>query len=121
MLFLQVNRQEPITDIKYLSFDVSDNSKWEHLLTGEPTELRVDCPIPDDIDNLTADEDLAKEKHLDMPTSWVQQLRIGYTGLREMFFELSFYIYHLLLTFAIRIRRTISERRQNHSLQARHL
>lgn len=82
---LKINRQEPITDIVNISFDVGDTEKWEHLLPGEPTHLRVDCPIPDDIDGLTKEEELSKEKHLDMPASWVQQLHINHTGRDTIF------------------------------------
>lgn len=62
-------------------FNFVDTLAWEHLLTGEPTEQQVDCPIPDDIDGLTPEEDILKEKHLDMPTSWVRQLHLGLRGM----------------------------------------
>lgn len=76
-----MNLQEPITDIPNISFNVGDNTKWEHLLPGEPTELRVDFPIPDDVEGLTKEEELGMEKHLDMPASWVQPLHISHTGM----------------------------------------
>lgn len=110
---LKINRQEPITDIVNISFDVGDTEKWEHLLPGEPTHLRVDCPIPDDIDGLTKEEELSKEKHLDMPAIWVQQLHINHTGRYTIF--LCVYNYSML---SDRFRRALPQRRQDHPLQA---
>lgn len=77
---LQVNLQEPITNIADMKFKLADTGAWEHLLPGEPAEQRVACPLPDDVDKLTYAEELASEKHLTMPTSWVNQLNISWRG-----------------------------------------
>lgn len=61
-------------------FDMNDTEAWEHMLPAEPVELRIECPMPDDMEALTFEEQMGKEKHLDMPTSWVHQPHIGNGG-----------------------------------------
>lgn len=63
-----------------MKWDFQNNEDWEHLLPGEPTELRVRPRLPDDEDSQTREEELLEEKHLDMPPTWVQQLHIGNPG-----------------------------------------
>ena len=63
-----------------MSWNFQNTQHWEHFLPGEPDELRIECPIPDDIEALTREEDLSKEKHLDMPATWVNQLIIHNSG-----------------------------------------
>ncbi|XP_058837675.1 coiled-coil domain-containing protein lobo [Topomyia yanbarensis] len=72
-----VNKQEPITDIKNMRWDFKNTRDWEHFLPGEPYELRDDCIIPEDQEPLTNEEELEKEKHLDMPASWVGPLSVS--------------------------------------------
>lgn len=81
-----VNRQEPISDIKNMHWDLSNTNHWEHLLPGEPLECRVERPLPDDIEALTLDEELSKEKHLDMPVSWVEQFDVSLPDYEERYF-----------------------------------
>lgn len=94
-----VNRQYPKTPTEELSWDLSDGEKWEHLLPGEPYELRKETK-PEDEDDLPAeDEILAIEKHLDMPFSWVDLLHISavdyeeryLNGEKKIFFKYSTY------------------------------
>uniref|UniRef100_A0A336LWC1 Dynein regulatory complex subunit 7 n=1 Tax=Culicoides sonorensis TaxID=179676 RepID=A0A336LWC1_CULSO len=80
-----VNIQEPLTDIKNMRWDLSNTKDWEHLLPGEPYECRENRPLPDDVEALTLDEELAKEKHLDMPVSWVQRFDILLPDYEERF------------------------------------
>lgn len=63
-----------------MKWDFQNTENWEHLLPGEPTELRVKPKLSDDQDAPTKEEELFEEKHLDMPPSWVQQLHIGISG-----------------------------------------
>lgn len=64
-----------------MSWDFQNTKHWEHFLPGEPAEYRIERPLADDVDALTREEELSKEKHLDMPATWVQQLHIGNAGL----------------------------------------
>jgi hypothetical protein len=59
-----------------MRWDLGESSDWEHLLPGEPYEMRVNRTLPEDHEVLTENEELSKEKHLDMPMSWVNQLQI---------------------------------------------
>lgn len=86
-LFLQVNVQEPYTDIKNMNWTLQNTADWEHFFVGEPTEHRVDREIPEDLEALTAEEEISKEKHLDMPATWVRQLHIGNAGLKMITFH----------------------------------
>lgn len=67
-----------------MEWNLENAACWEHLLPGEPTELRKECPVTDDIDPLTREEELSKEKHLDMPITWVKQLHIGNPGKKNV-------------------------------------
>lgn len=80
-----VNRQEPITNISNMKWILSNTEHWEHLLPGEPYEARVDKPLPPEIEHLTEEEELAKEKHLDMPFSWVDYLYVSQYDYEERY------------------------------------
>lgn len=94
-----VNRQYPGTSIQEMSWDLSDGEKWEHLLPGEPYELRKERKPEDDEDLTPEDEILATEKHLDIPFSWVTLLHISsvdfeeryLNGEKKIFFKYSTY------------------------------
>lgn len=43
--------------------------------------------MPDDVEELTIDEELAKEKHLDMPVSWVQRFDVLLSDFEERFVD----------------------------------
>lgn len=58
--------------VQELQFDLKDTSCWEHLLPGEPWEYQE---VGKDME-LDEKETVMLEKHLDMPTSWVQRLEI---------------------------------------------
>ncbi|XP_055615578.1 coiled-coil domain-containing protein lobo [Toxorhynchites rutilus septentrionalis] len=88
-----VNKQEPITDIKNLRWDFKATKDWEHLLPGEPYELREDCTVPEDQEPLTTEEELEKEKHLDLPSSWVGPLSISMADFEKRFPDGSKVIY----------------------------
>lgn len=76
-----------------MKWNFQNTEHWEHLLPGEPTELRVKPKLRDDQDAQTKDEELSEEKHLDMPPSWVQQLHIGISG-NKYFYNLLFFREH---------------------------
>ncbi|XP_055529114.1 coiled-coil domain-containing protein lobo [Wyeomyia smithii] len=80
-----VNKQQPITDIKNMRWDFKNTSDWEHFLPGEPYELREDCVVPEDQEPLTTEEELEKEKHLDLPASWVGPLSVTMKQFEERF------------------------------------
>lgn len=80
----QLNRQKT-TNIPAIKWNLSNTDDWEHLLPAEPFEFRVDRPLPEDIESLTFEEELSKEKHLDMPISWVEKLHIGLPDFMERF------------------------------------
>lgn len=83
-----VNRQYPGTPVAEMKWDMADNEKWEHFLTGEPYELRVERK-PDDDEEEAPDEDqiLAIEKHLDLPFSWVSMLHISAVDFEERYVD----------------------------------
>ncbi|XP_041969811.1 dynein regulatory complex subunit 7-like [Aricia agestis] len=67
-----VNIQKCDGNLKSLNYDLTDLSCWEHLLAGEPFHRQKWGKV-DLTDKQTARE---TEKHLDMPTSWVEKLEI---------------------------------------------
>jgi hypothetical protein len=79
-----VNRQEPITNIKDMRWDLGNSDDWELFLPGEPYELRRD-DLPEDQEPLTTEEETEKEKHLDMPLSWVDPLEVSFANYQERF------------------------------------
>jgi len=57
-----------------LKFELTDLKCWEHLLAGEPWQFRKL-----DTEGMSVDAIMA-EKHLDMPSSWVERLDISNSG-----------------------------------------
>lgn len=81
-----VNRQYPATPLQEMEWDLSDTEKWEHFLPGEPFELRKEQKSDEQQDEIEAeDEVLAIEKHLDMPSSWVDLLHISAVSFEERY------------------------------------
>lgn len=78
-----VNRQEPITNIESMKWILTNTEHWEHLLPGEPYENHSDDSS--DLDNQQLDDDFVKEKHLDMPATWVERFHIGQQNYEERF------------------------------------
>lgn len=100
-----VNRQCPEISIANMKWNLKDRSKWEHLLIGEPYELRE--PVVAEVvkDPLKEQEDdvLATEKHLDMPFSWVDTLHINTVDFEERYVggeKKEFYKYAIYEKFA---------------------
>lgn len=81
-----VNRQYPATPLQEMEWDLSDTEKWEHFLPGEPFELRKEQKPDEQQEDIAAeDEVLAIEKHLDMPSSWVDLLHISAVDFEERY------------------------------------
>lgn len=80
-----VNRQYPETSIADMKWDLTDTFNWEHLLAGEPFEMRHARDLDEDQELPTEDEILAVEKHLDMPFSWVDLLHISASDYEERY------------------------------------
>lgn len=82
-----VNRHGPTIKIEELKWDLGDTNDWEHLLPGEPFELRIDQPDPEDEEFDVETDHTMREKHLDMPFSWVKQLHVSTADFMERFPE----------------------------------
>ncbi|XP_053679794.1 coiled-coil domain-containing protein lobo [Anopheles nili] len=80
-----VNKQDPANGLAALRWDLAEGRDWEHFLPGEPYELREDCAVPEDQDPLTTEEEIEKEKHLDLPASWVRPLVVSRTDFEQRF------------------------------------
>lgn len=80
-----VNRQYPDTSLADMKWDLADTFNWEHLLAGEPFEMRQARDLDEDQDLPSEDEILATEKHLDMPFSWVDMLNISAPDYEERY------------------------------------
>lgn len=98
-----VNRQYPAVPILEMTWDLSDMDKWEHFLPGEPFELRKERKADDEEELPAEDEVLAIEKHLDMPSSWVDMLHISAVDFEERYLngeKKEFYKYAIYEKFA---------------------
>ncbi|XP_058061992.1 coiled-coil domain-containing protein lobo [Anopheles bellator] len=80
-----VNKQPPGEGLGQLRWDFAVGADWEHFLPGEPYELREDCTVPEDQDPLATEEEIEREKHLDMPASWVRPLDVSWTDYERRF------------------------------------
>lgn len=78
-----VNKQE-YQRVGELRWDLRDTNDWEHMLPGEPTEMRVYKATSDE--NIAdMDRDIEDEKHLDAIGSWVNRLHIGLADFEQRF------------------------------------
>ncbi|XP_017103642.3 coiled-coil domain-containing protein lobo [Drosophila bipectinata] len=67
-----------------LRWDLRETNDWEHMLPGEPPEMRVYKVASDE--NITEeDRDIYEEKHLDCIGSWVERLHIGLADYEQRF------------------------------------
>ncbi|XP_050090680.1 coiled-coil domain-containing protein lobo [Anopheles aquasalis] len=80
-----VNKQNTGGGLGQLRWDFANGADWEHFLPGEPYELREDCTVPEDQEPLATEEEIEKEKHLDMPASWVRPLNVSRTDFEQRF------------------------------------
>lgn len=67
-----------------LRWDLRDINDWEHMLPGEPPEMRTYKASSDE--NITdGDTDVNDEKHLDAICNWVSRLHIGFADYEQRF------------------------------------
>ncbi|XP_069689732.1 dynein regulatory complex subunit 7 isoform X3 [Periplaneta americana] len=71
-----VNLQSCSEGCKNMKFDLMDTECWEHLLPGEPRQIRSSEQVDDEEVSLY---NILAEKHLDMPASWVKKICISNT------------------------------------------
>lgn len=98
-----VNRQYLSTTIENMTWDLGDTEKWEHFLPGEPFELRKQPSNNEVEDGDDENRILASEKHLDMPFSWVETLKISATDFEQRYLDgekKEFYKYAIYEKFA---------------------
>lgn len=69
-----VNMQPRGNGCAQINWDLSKIEFWEHLLPGEPRIVRKDT------DEIEEDVAVKQEKHLDMPASYVSEIRIHSLG-----------------------------------------
>ncbi|CAL1679691.1 unnamed protein product [Lasius platythorax] len=65
-----VNMQPRGMSCAEINWDLSKVELWEHLLPGEPRVARKDA------DEIEEDVDVERDKHLDMPASYVNEIQI---------------------------------------------
>lgn len=79
-----VNLQSCNDGCDKLNFDLCDTKMWEHLLPGEPSSYHYDSTT---LNNDTDDEDnnvnIMQRKHLDMPLSYVDEIKINSLGTQK--------------------------------------
>uniref|UniRef100_A0A1A9WTN8 Dynein regulatory complex subunit 7 n=1 Tax=Glossina brevipalpis TaxID=37001 RepID=A0A1A9WTN8_9MUSC len=87
-----VNKQE-YQRVSEIRWDLRDTTDWEHILPGEPPEMRTYV--------VHSDENLAdlvhpieEEQHLDTIRSWVMKLHIGVKEFEERFPKLEKTVYY---------------------------
>lgn len=70
-----VNMQDCTEACAKLDWDLRDVRLWEHLLAGEPREMRN---VDDDEDK---EVNVRREFHMIMPASYVGKLQLAYAGI----------------------------------------
>lgn len=81
-----VNKQRYL-HIGEIRWNLENIEDWEHMLPGEPMELRK-CSAYVDENMVSSSGPIAEEKHLDTIRSWVSRLHIGEKEFEERFPEL---------------------------------
>lgn len=69
-----VNMQPSEKSCAEIIWDLNKIELWEHLLPGEPRVARKDT------DEIEEDVGVEQDKHLDMPASYVSEIRINSLG-----------------------------------------
>lgn len=77
-----VNMQD-CSDLANIKYTFENVTKWEHLLPGEPIEMRQRKQTEDMYEEDTTYNDALEEKHLDMPVSWSQKISISHDGVKN--------------------------------------
>ncbi|KAH8357830.1 hypothetical protein KR200_006069, partial [Drosophila serrata] len=78
-----VNKQkyQRVGDMRW---DLRDTADWEHMLPGEPPEMRT-YKMASDENIAEEDRDIGEEKHLDCICEWVERLHIGLAKFEQRF------------------------------------
>ncbi|KAH8294045.1 hypothetical protein KR054_007712 [Drosophila jambulina] len=78
-----VNKQkyQRVADLRW---DLRETADWEHMLPGEPPEMRT-YKMASDENIAEEDRDIAEEKHLDCICEWVERLHIGLADFEQRF------------------------------------
>ena len=71
-----VNMQTSSETCRQINWDLTDTKLWEHLLPGEPWTMRG----IDNDEDVDEDIDIQRDKHLDMPFSYVENIEIHSLG-----------------------------------------
>nr|XP_017020697.1 coiled-coil domain-containing protein lobo isoform X2 [Drosophila kikkawai] len=67
-----------------LRWDLRETADWEHMLPGEPPEMRT-YKMASDENIAEEDRDIGEEKHLDCICEWVERLHIGLSDFEQRF------------------------------------
>ncbi|ALC47937.1 lobo [Drosophila busckii] len=67
-----------------LRWDLRDTNDWEHMLPGEPPEMRT-YNTDSDENLVDGEQDVNEEKHLDAIVNWVNRLHIGLADFEQRF------------------------------------
>ncbi|EDW33849.1 GL21935, partial [Drosophila persimilis] len=78
-----VNKQK-YQRVGEIRWDLRDTNDWEHMLPGEPPEMRT-YKIASDENIAGEDHDINDEKHLDAIFTWVNRLHIGLADYEQRF------------------------------------
>ncbi|KAH8417308.1 hypothetical protein KR222_008691 [Zaprionus bogoriensis] len=70
--------------VSELRWDLRDTTDWEHMLAGEPPEMRT-YKVSSDENIAEGDHDIDDEKHLDAICNWVNRLHIGLADYEQRF------------------------------------
>lgn len=79
--YANMQKYQRVSEIRW---NLQDNKDWEHILPGEPPEMRS-YTIGSDENISESIRSLGEEKHLDAIRSWVDKLHIGQKEFEERF------------------------------------
>ncbi|XP_053969983.1 coiled-coil domain-containing protein lobo-like [Anastrepha ludens] len=79
--YVNMQKYQRVGEIRW---NLQDNNDWEHLLPGEPPEMRI-YTVGSDENFTESKRSLGEEKHLDTIRSWVIKLHIGLKEFVERF------------------------------------
>ncbi|XP_036340749.1 coiled-coil domain-containing protein lobo-like, partial [Rhagoletis pomonella] len=79
--YVNMQKYQRVTEIRW---NLQDNNDWQHLLPGEPPEMRI-YPAGSKENITESVRTLREEKHLDTILSWVIKLHIGLKEFEERF------------------------------------
>ncbi|KAH8251910.1 hypothetical protein KR038_010902 [Drosophila bunnanda] len=78
-----VNKQK-YQRVGEIRWDLRETADWEHMLPGEPPEMRT-YKMASDENIAEEDRDIGEDKHLDCICEWVERLHIGMAEFEQRF------------------------------------